>query len=91
MLCVFRGKMRDVTITIAIPDEIASVFGDTEDVVAARVRTELALACYQSGAISAGRASEVAGLRRAEFEKLLAERGVERNLSVEDWAIEARL
>ncbi len=77
--------------TIPIPDEIASVLGETEERIAARLRTELALACYQSGEISAGRAAELAGMRRAEFEQLLAERRVERNFSVEDWAIEARV
>jgi predicted HTH domain antitoxin len=80
-----------VIVTIAIPDDIASIVGETEDRVAARIREELAMACYQSGAISMGRATELAGMRRAEFEGLLAQRWVERSFSVEDWAIEARI
>jgi predicted HTH domain antitoxin len=48
------------------------------------VRKELALTLYQSGAVSEGKAAEIAGLNRFAFSKLLGDRRIERNYGLED-------
>ena len=53
---------------------------------------EFALQCYQQGLISLGKAAELSGVQRSEFENLLAELGIERPGSLQhlqsdlDWA-----
>jgi predicted HTH domain antitoxin len=79
-----------MTLTSAIPDEIASELGGSEKDVSARVQRELAVICYEAGAVSVGRAAEMSGLKRGEFESLLSERRAVRNYSCDDWADDRR-
>jgi predicted HTH domain antitoxin len=44
----------------------------------AKIKKEVALALYVRGLISIGKAAELAGLARPEFEAVLAERRIER-------------
>ena len=63
-----------MTITCTIPEEIASTLGTSEQGVAVLVKAELAAACYEARLVSLGRAAEMSGMRRGEFEGLLAKR-----------------
>lgn len=52
--------------------------------IASELRKELAIGLYQRGALTAGKACELARMRRWDFEGLLAERKVVRPFSVEE-------
>jgi predicted HTH domain antitoxin len=43
-----------------------------------QLKVEAALQLYKTGDVTLGRAAEIAGLTRWEFESLLADRGIER-------------
>lgn len=73
-------------LTLSIPDEIAAELGATEQAVGARVQTDLAANWYEARLVSLGRAAEMSGLRRGEFEALLAQRGTVRDYGTDDWA-----
>lgn len=48
------------------------------------LRKELALALYQRGILSLGKAKELAGMKRWEFEELLGRRQITRHYELED-------
>jgi predicted HTH domain antitoxin len=73
-----------VNVTISIPDDLGAVLAGTAEQLEARVQADLAVQYYQQGLVSMGRAAEMSGLPRGEFERVLAERQVPRNYSVED-------
>ena len=74
-----------MTLSLTIPDEVAFDLGDSEPAIAARVQTDLAALYYDLGLVSIGRAAEMSGLSRGDFEGLLAERGSVKNYSITDW------
>ena len=43
-----------MTLTVAIPDDIAAELGDSEQAVSARVRTDLAVHYYEARLVSLG-------------------------------------
>lgn len=52
--------------------------------VEGELRKELALALYQRGALSSGKASVLVGMTRWEFEELLGKRRVQRHYTEKD-------
>jgi predicted HTH domain antitoxin len=75
-----------MTLMLTIPDEIASEFGVSVDEVVGQLQADLAVLYYGQRRVSLGRAAELSGLKRWEFEKLVAEAGIERDYSAEDLA-----
>ena len=73
-----------VDVTISIPDDLGAALADTSKQLEARVQLDLAVQYYQQGLVSMGRGAEMSGLRRGEFEGVVAERGVPRNYSEKD-------
>ena len=71
-------------IQIEIPDSVAEAARLPRKEFEAEMKKELALALYSRGALSEGKAAELAGLGRVEFARLLAERKVQRNYGMED-------
>lgn len=71
---------------LEIPDEIAAELGADELAVSARVKADLAANYYEARLVSLGRAAEMSGLRRGEFESLLAQRRTVRDYGAEDLA-----
>ena len=72
-------------IPLTLPDDLAAPLGG-EDVASACAQADLAVHYYRERRVSLGRAAELSGMKRWEFEKLLAERGVVRDYSAEDLA-----
>ena len=70
--------------TIEIPDSVIAASSMSATDLALEAARELALVLYGRGVLSAGKAAELAGMTRREFEELLAERRIERPLSVAD-------
>jgi len=66
--------------TITVPDELATAVGLTE----ASAKLELAGSLYRRQAISLGKAAELAGLSRLEFQRALQQHGVPLNYGVKE-------
>jgi len=71
-------------VVVQIPDELESLLAATPEAVQSRVRLDLAVNYYREGVISLGKAAEMSGVSRLEFERILAERGTVRNYSADD-------
>jgi len=65
---------------IIIPDEI---FEDS-DITVEEIRLDVAISMYQRGRVSLGKAAQIAGMNRWEFQRILAERKIPLNYSVSD-------
>jgi len=66
---------------IEIPDEAVRAMKIPAAEVEAELKKELALALYARGALSLGKAVEMAGVTRADFERVLGQRAIERPYS----------
>jgi len=74
--------MADVTITV--PQEIVQALRLPPDAVAAELQRELAVALYQRGILSSGKAAALAEMTRWEWEELLGARKIPRHYADED-------
>jgi predicted HTH domain antitoxin len=75
-----------MTLHLEIPDSIAVSLRLPASEIEPRLRTELAVSLYAQEILSFGKASELAGVSRATFADLLAQRGIERHYAQEDLA-----
>ncbi len=73
-----------VIVTLQIPDELLEAAPGGVADWEFEAKKELALAFYARGLISAGKASELAGVPRRQFEAWLGERRIERPFSDAD-------
>ncbi len=71
-------------VLVEIPEELGLSLADTPDALRRRIALDLATHYYAAALISLGKAAELSGLPRGEFEEVLAQRGVDRNYSLED-------
>lgn len=74
--------MADVIITV--PREIVQALRLPPDTVAAELQRELAVALYQRGILSSGKAAALAGMTRWEWEEQLGARKIPRHYADED-------
>ena len=77
-----KPVMSDVT--IRVPQDIVQALRLPPDVVAVELQRELAVALYQRGILSSGKAAALAGMNRWEWEELLGARKIPRHYSDED-------
>ena len=76
------GKARyceDMGVTLNIPDSVIQGLRISEREIAERLRTELAIALYAQGALSLGKAAELAEMSRIIFGEILGQRGIARH------------
>jgi predicted HTH domain antitoxin len=73
-----------VNVVVEIPDELGHSLADTPEALRRHVALDLALHYYAWHLVSLGKAAELSGLTRGEFERVLAEHKIERNYSLED-------
>lgn len=66
-------------IILNIPDSVLQGLRIPEAEIAQRLRTELALALYAQGALSLGKAAELAEMNRMLFGELAGQRGIPRH------------
>jgi predicted HTH domain antitoxin len=66
-------------VTLDIPDSVLQGLRIPESEIAQRLRTELALALYAQGALSLGKAAELAQMPRMLFGELVGQRGIARH------------
>jgi len=73
-----------MAVTITIADSIAGAIRIPEARLEQSLREDLAMALYADGALSFGKAGELAGLGRFEFGQLLAKHGIPRHYTSEE-------
>ena len=64
---------------LKIPEDVMDALRLPPDEVEAELRKELALALYQRGVLSSGKARAFAGMTRWEFEEILGKRRIRRH------------
>lgn len=64
---------------LKIPEDVVNVLRVPHDYVEAELYKELALALYQRGVLSSGKAAALSGLARLQFEELLGKRRIKRH------------
>jgi len=65
-----------MSVTLELPDDIGFRLLDDPEHAEPDIRRELAIALYREGKLPPGRAAQLAGMDRWDFEKLLVERQV---------------
>jgi predicted HTH domain antitoxin len=65
--------MEKQTINIDFPSDILLALNETEDELKQRIKIELAVRLYKLQKLTIGKAAQVAGLSRLQFENLLSE------------------
>jgi predicted HTH domain antitoxin len=70
--------------TLKIPEEIVNALRVPPDDIESELYKELALALYQRGMLSSGKASALCGLTLLRFEDLLGQRKVKRHYGEEE-------
>ncbi|MEM1125876.1 MAG: UPF0175 family protein [Bacteroidota bacterium] len=73
-------------IDLHIPPSVVEALRVPEQEAAQTMHRELALALYQQGLLSLGKARELAELDKAAFSQLLGTRGIERHYGAEEAA-----
>lgn len=70
--------------TLKIPEEIVNALRVPPDDIERELYKELALALYQRGMLSSGKASALSGLNLLQFEDLLGQRRIRRHYGEEE-------
>ena len=73
-----------MSVTLTIPDAIAEAIKLPEDHLQEELLHELAVALYAGGALSFGKARQLAGLGKLEFARLLTEHDTPRHYTNEE-------
>src|SRR5947209_10742349 len=80
-----RGPIEAMSFHFEIPDDVVESLHLPREEAERELRTDLALVLYARGALSSGKAAEMAGVSRWAFEDLLAQRKIERPFTEADW------
>jgi predicted HTH domain antitoxin len=67
-----------MTLTLEIPESVVEALNLPTEELRAELRIDLAVALYARGALPIGKAMDLAGLVRRDFERVLKEREVRR-------------
>jgi len=73
-----------MSVTLEIPDDFVQRLQTERDKAEARLHLELAVALYRAGKLPPGRAAEVAGISRWDFEEVLRQRQIPMPYTVTD-------
>jgi len=85
-LSAVRGIVTEMSVTLNIPDSVVQGLRLPEGEIPQRLGTELAIALYAQGALSLGKAAELAETSRLLFGDLIGQRGIARHYGDEDLA-----
>ena len=78
--------MKARKVQLEIPEEVVRALKLPPREVQQELRKELALALYERGVLSLGKARELAGMTRWQFHELLGQRRIARHYTEEDLA-----
>jgi predicted HTH domain antitoxin len=73
-----------MSVQLQIPDTVVQAIRLPEERIARELLVELAVGLYAQGLLSFGKASELAGMGKYEFGRLLGERGIARHYGREE-------
>jgi predicted HTH domain antitoxin len=73
-----------MSVTLEIPEDFVQRLQTDRPQAEAQLHTELAIALYREGKLPSGRAAEIAGMTRWEFEDILRQRQVPLPYTVAD-------
>jgi predicted HTH domain antitoxin len=77
--------MNTQTITIEFPSDILLALNETEVELIKRIKTSLAMRLYRLQKLTIGKAAQISGLSRFEFETMLSENEIPiSNLTIND-------
>ncbi len=77
--------MNTRTISIDIPSDILLALNENENELKNDIKISLAIRLYQQEKLTIGKAAQLCGLSRYEFETLLSENGISiSNLTIDD-------
>ncbi len=85
-----------MNVVLEIPDILGHSLADSPEALRQRIALDLAVYYYAERLVSIGKAAELSGLNRGEFEAALAKRQIERNYSMDDldadlrWALDCQ-
>jgi predicted HTH domain antitoxin len=68
--------MSQKKLQIDLPSDILLTLNESEDRLKQRITTLLAIQLYEEGKVTVGKASQIAGVSRLDFENLLAEKKI---------------
>ncbi len=75
-----------MSLRLDIPDSVLQGLRLPEGEIPGRLRTELAIALYAQGALSLGKAAELAEMSRILFGEMVGQRGIPRHYGEDDLA-----
>jgi predicted HTH domain antitoxin len=64
--------MKNITISIEIPSDLMIVLNESEQEIKSHLQASIAMMLFKEGKLTLGKAIQLSGLTRFEFEKLLA-------------------
>ncbi len=64
--------MKNITIPIEIPSDLLIVLNESEQEIKSHFQATIAMTLFKDGKLTIGKATQLSGLSRFEFEKLLA-------------------
>ncbi|HKL32511.1 MAG TPA: UPF0175 family protein [Tangfeifania sp.] len=64
--------MKNITIPIEIPADLMIVLNESEQEIKSHFQASIAMMLFKEGKLTIGKANQLSGLTRFEFEKLLA-------------------
>lgn len=73
-----------MSLSLSIPDSVVQAIRLPEKRLREEMLLELAVAFYAQGALSLGKARELAGLSKYEFGRILGQRGIIRHYAEEE-------
>ena len=77
--------MNTQTISIDFPSDIFLALNETESEIKQRIKISLAIRLYKLQKLTIGKAAQIAGLTRLQFETILSENEIPiSNLTIED-------
>ncbi len=77
--------MNTQTITVDFPSDILLTLNETEKELKKNIKISLAIRLYSQNKLTIGKAAQISGLSRYEFENILAENNVPiSNLTIKD-------
>ena len=79
-----RVTLSYMTLMLEIPDEVSRAMRLPPAEIEVRLRLELSISLYQQQILSLGKAADMAGLTRWEFNDILSQRGIPMHYSESD-------
>ncbi len=68
--------MKNITIPVSFPSDILIALNESEQELKAHFQSAIAIMLFQEGKLTLGKAIQVSGLTRYEFEKALAKNNI---------------